>query len=197
MGERRQWRYWWAVAAVLLWATAAQAGTAGMAGVWDFAGTATFYDVTGGRRDHDHIGQFNFRTSSVSFTGLTGAFFGLVWTIPGGGITDNDDGTYTGDLTFEWGVNSIQVPVPWEITDLGNGTATVVTLDGDGDGVPGLPMAGGLFPGSSLAIDGTLTATVPEPVSMALVGGALGLVGLWRRGRPGGPPSIGRDQGDV
>jgi len=172
----------WVAVLVLLGTATAQAGTAGMVGVWDFAGTATFYDVTGGHREHDPIGQFNFRTGSVSFTGLAGSFFGLTWTIPGGGLMDNGDGTYTGALAFEWGADSIPVDVPWEITDLGNGTATVVTLDGDGDGNPGVPMAGGPMPGTSVAIDGTLTAVVPEPVSAVLVASALALLGRRRLG---------------
>ncbi len=173
-------RGWWVALFVLLGAATAQAGTAGMAGVWDFAGTASFRDA-GGKHESDPIGQFNFSTGSVTFTYLSGAFFGATWTVPGGTLTDNGDGTYTGDLSLDWGLSSIPVVVPWEITDLGNGTATVVTLDGDGDGVSGIPLTGGPFAGSSLAIDGTLTKIVPEPSSGWLLVPCLAFLVGWSR----------------
>lgn len=176
-------RGWW-VTVVIEAAVSAQAGTVGMTGQWDFAGTATFYDGGGGMASAlPATGVFDFDARTVAFRGISGTFFGFDWSVPGGGLADNGDGTYAGSLALMWGTSSSPVSVPWEITDLGNGTATVVTLDGNRDGIPGLVMANGLFPGSSLAIDGSLTQ-VPEPMSAALMGSAavwLGLRQSWKR----------------
>lgn len=181
----------WIVAVVVGVAATAQAGTAGMVGLWDFVGTATFAGGGGGGGAYPATGTFDFGGASVSFNGITDTFFGVNWTVVGGTLTDNGDGSYTGDLTLDWGANSYPVVVPWEITDLGGGTASVVTLDRDGDGTPGVAMSGGPFTGVNLAIDGTLTAIVPEPASLALVGGVLGWLALRRRSRRGGEASAG------
>jgi len=193
MGKQRQWRCWWLVAVVLLGATTAQAGARTGWG-WrsaDFAGTATFYDAGGGvSATYAATGAFDFQAGTVTFSGITDLYFGSSWTVPGGAVTFNSvDTTYTGDLSLDWDVNSYPVTVPWEIVNVVNRTGTLHTLDGNGDGIPGLPVASGFMTDMSLVIDGTLTAPVPEPMSGVLVVGALGVVVVCRRSRPFGPGS--------
>ncbi len=180
-------RGWWVAIFVFLGAASAQAGARTGWG-WraaDFVGTATFYDGAGGVSGvYSAQGSFDFDVGTVALSGISDLFFGTTWSVPGGALTYNGGAgpfSYTGDLSFDWGASSYPVVVPWELTDLGGGSASLATVDGNGDGIPGLPMAAGPLSGASLAIDGTLTAIVPEPVSMALVAGGFGLLGLRRR----------------
>jgi len=65
----------------------------------------------------------------------------------------------------------------WDVTT-GPGGTTYTSTDVDGDGIPGMAMIDGKLNGFTVSFD--LTA-VPEPMSMALVGGVVGLLALRRR----------------
>lgn len=91
-------------------------------------------------------------------------------------------------MLFDWnGNNNIDVVQLWSVT-----ATTLTSMDVDGDGILGAPMAaGGPFAGFNAnfnikAIDTTHTviSSVPEPASMLLIGSGLaGLLGISRRKR--------------
>lgn len=159
------------VAVLLLDVGIAVAGTAGMTGLWAFDGTVT--DVSSYSAFETILtGEFDFTAASIS---LSGQYFGLAYTVAGS-INDLGDGYYdTNDLVWSWGVDSGPLGSQyWEITDLGNGTASV----GNRNAI--------LFPGPEgppqYVIEGTLTSSVPLPGALWLVGtGLAGLAGVARR----------------
>jgi len=81
-------------------------------------------------------------------------------------------GTVVGDFLGP-SVDEVNV---WDVTT-GPGGTTYTSTDVDGDGIPGMAMVDGKFTGFTASFDLT---TVPEPMSGALVGGAVGLL-AWRR----------------
>ena len=63
------------------------------------------------------------------------------------------------------------------------GTISYASTDPDGNGIPGIAMVDGAFPGFSWSVDLEVN-TVPEPLSLLLVSSGLtGLVGLRKRQR--------------
>lgn len=157
-----------------------QAGTIGMIDAWDFDGQIVTYGLIGVPTSYTDIsGHFDFDTGTVSLGGPDLLFFGLAYSAEGT-IEDQLDGTYLGHLETTWGAYAYNWDILWEITQQGN-TANVVTLDGNGDGIPGVTVADGPFVDTSFAIDGTLTA-VPVPAAVWLFGsGLIGLFGVARR----------------
>ena len=170
----------------------ARAGTVGMAGVWDFTGEARAYDSATGVLTANILssstvagvsGRFNFDSNTVEIIS-DDPFLGFHWTA-NGSIADNLDGTYTGDLLFSWSTATAPFTILWDITDNLDGTASVVTLDADLNGIPGNDVTTGILSGYSIAIDGTLTA-VPVPGAALLLGsGLLGLMTAIRRKKSG------------
>lgn len=153
------------VAVLLLNVGVAGAGTAGMTGLWSFDGTAD-----NGSAVMPLTGVFNFTSHTIA---LEGMFFGSPYVIAGP-ITDRRDGTYAADnLVWSWSANSGPFDQQlWEITALGNGSASVVNL---------LTLFIPENPPAAI-IEGTLTSTVPLPGALWLVGaGLFGLGGLKRR----------------
>ena len=158
----------------------AQAGTVGMSDLWNFDGQMIVTDPAIGTVSYTNIsGSFDFDMGTVNFGDPSLLFFGLLWTAEGT-IENLQDGTYIGHLVTNWGANTYNWDILWDITLQGN-TASVVTLDGDGDGISGITITDGVFIGTSFAIDGTLTA-VPVPAAVWLFSsGLIGLIGVVRR----------------
>lgn len=124
----------------------------------------------------------------------TTPFFGLTWTAHGGTtfgpgtytIATIEGGTYTGivvgpgqvggHILFNWGATkNIDVVNVWNVGPGGVYTST----DVDGNGVAGLGMIDGAFPGFNANFNFT---AVPVPAAVWLFGsGLLGLVGVARR----------------
>ena len=79
-------------------------------------------------------------------------------------FTDNNDGTYSGSMLWDWGPHINQpFDILWEITNNGNNTISIVTIDGNGDGIPGIPIPpdSSAFPGFSWALDNASLTAVP------------------------------------
>ena len=122
-------------------------------------------------------------------------FFGLNWTAHSG--TTFGPGTYTidtvqggvytgvvvgagqvgGHILFNWGATQdIDVVNVWDVAG-----STYTSVDVDGDGVPGIGMIDGAFPGFSANFSFD-APQVPVPAAVWLFGsGLLGLVGVARR----------------
>jgi hypothetical protein len=172
------------VATFFLGIGTAQAGTVGMSGSWDFEGMVTAYDSAGNLLPDWAAmeGSFNFTTGYVNLydPNIVCTFFGYCPAM-NGTVSDNGDGTYDSDMTVYWSFSSFPAPFLWDITDLGDGTATLFTLDGDDNGIPGTAMTEAPFLGISLVLEGTLTA-VPVPAAVWLFGsGLIGLIGIATR----------------
>lgn len=153
------------VALLLLNVGVAGAGTAGMTGLWNFDGTTD----DGSGVVATLTGNFDFAVHTISLEGAP--FFGLPYSISGS-ITDLLNGTYAGHhLVWSWNFDSGPVDDQlWNITNLGNGTASVVSV------VVFIPE------NQPAIINGTLTSAVPLPGALWLVGaGLFGLGGLKRR----------------
>ncbi|HQU17212.1 MAG: hypothetical protein B7Z74_00915 [Deltaproteobacteria bacterium 21-66-5] len=123
----------------------------------------------------------------------------------GGGATETGNlnmnvgaGQLGAHMLFNWnGNNNIDVAVVWDANGVfgnssqqslsGTGVWNAVSVDGNGDGVPGIPMvAGGPFAGfnANFNLNGITPAPVPIPAAVWLFGsGLLGLVGVGRRKR--------------
>ena len=158
----------------------ANAGTVGMSGLWSFEGQMTTADPSGFVLSTEAvIGEFDFNTGLVNLA-LDSPFFGPETWYSTGTIEDLLDGSYLGSFEIFRNSTSYSWNILWDITQQGN-TANVTTLDGDGDGIPGITLIDGPWVGFSHAVNGTLTA-VPVPAAVWLFGsGLIGLVGLARR----------------
>ncbi|HFD32691.1 MAG TPA: hypothetical protein ENJ28_08320 [Gammaproteobacteria bacterium] len=86
-------------------------------------------------------------------------FSGIPWVARNFTITPNEKGSFDATFDWDWNNNTTAVNIVWSITDNGDGTASIVTLDGNGDGIPGIPIDNGLFAQTkaNMAFDGTLT----------------------------------------
>ena len=156
------------VLALTLFATiSAHAGTIGMSGQWDFEGHGGLDD---GSEVTDLVtGFFDFDAGTVTMESM---FFGSP-VLYDGTLSDSDgDGVYVVNTTTMWNANSETWDGLWDITDNGDGTASVV------NGPTFFP----LEPPYPYIIEGSLTSTVPVPAAVWLFGsGLIGLVGFARR----------------
>lgn len=162
----------------------AYAGTAGITGVWEFTGQMSMYDPVIG-----HVGSSGF-SGLLDFDGegapiiMNDLFFGESWSMHHINVTDNGDGTYDGNMLLDWdSQQNIPVQILWDISmiidEYDMGVLSVTTLDGNGDGLPGLPMESGVFAGVSLAMD---MNPVPVPTAIWLFSsGLVALAGIARR----------------
>jgi len=143
----------------------AHAATIGMSGQWDFEGY-------GGPGDGSELtdlvtGLFDFDAGTVTMESM---FFGSPVLYNGTLLDPDGDGVYVADTTTVWNTTSGTWYSLWNITNNGDGTASVV--DGPRFFGPEVPYI----------IEGTLTSTVPLPGALWLFGsGLMGLVGLARR----------------
>ncbi len=175
-------------------AVTAEAGTAGLTGVW--SGTYSFSMTSPGGNPvgaptAPQAWSFDFGTgggtAAVTIANTT-TFYASVWTAHTVTAVDNGDGTYgntssctgtvcsgTTNMLFDWSVNSnIPVAELWDITATGN-TATVTAVSA------AITTPSPAFPGFHPAFNGTISA-VPVPAAAWLFGsGLLGLVGVARR----------------
>jgi hypothetical protein len=168
-------------------AVTAEAGTAGLTGVW--TGTYTFAMTSpggapvGGSSGEAWTWDFDAGTVDIVNTSL---FYGSVWTAHDVTFSDNADGTYgTGvagpaNMFFDWSVNTnLPVAELWDVTAAGT-SATVSVVSGV------LLGSSAAFPGFHPAFSGSLNQvpSVPVPAAAWLFGsGLLGLVGVARRRR--------------
>lgn len=108
---------------------------------------------------------------------------GVLWSATDFTITPVTGNTY--EVTYFWsGFGSANIVNTWQIETIGPNLLSVLTLDGDGDGIPGNTIDNGDWPGFSMELNGTLTA-VPIPQTLWLLGsGVLGLIGIARRRKP-------------
>ena len=156
---------------------------------FDFTGTFQMRDPGGNLMQNDTtlLGDMDMDMGTGAGTAniaTTMPFFGFIWTAHDITIQMTGPDTATANMLFDWSVNAdIQVTVPMGVTMNGDGSIDFITLDGNGDGIPGLPMDNGPFVSFNAAFLGTATpSAVPVPAAVWLFGsGLLGLVGVARR----------------
>ena len=184
-------------------ATAVALSLGGVAGIAQAAPTGTMSTATflmlgpGGTT----VGNFNDVTGSIGggswSVASTSPFFGFVWTAHSG--TTFGPGTYTfdtveggsytniqvganqvgGHILFDWNTaTNIDVINVWNFC---SGCGAYTSTDINGNGLKGIPMIDGAFPGFSANFEFKVAA-VPVPAAVWLFGsGLLGLVGVARR----------------
>ncbi len=116
--------------------------------------------------------NIDFTTGSGSGGILTGNqnFKGSPWFARDITINSIGNDAYSGSLVWDWVGESTLVDIVWSITDNGDGSFNIITLDGNGDGIAGLPFDTGPFGslGASMVFDGKLKI-VPVPPSFLLL----------------------------
>ena len=154
-----------------------------------------------------YVGGASDITGDVDVTGGTWGvssatpFFGLLWTahtgtILGEGAHSIDTiqggmldftvgaGQVGAHILFNWGATvDIDVVNVWDVSTVA-GVTTYTSTDVDGDGILGLGMVDGAFPGfnANFNLNTAATSAVPVPAAVWLFGsGLLGLVGVARR----------------
>ncbi|HQS99152.1 MAG: hypothetical protein B7Y26_11695 [Hydrogenophilales bacterium 16-64-46] len=191
----------------------AAASSGAMAAADDFAGgNFTMFDPTGAVAGNfnDITGFVDIDAMTFDVASVT-PFFGLPWSATDGvlfgagehTVNVNGDGSNalsgTGDVTFTvgagqvggninfaWGASTgIDVFLVWDIVDNGDGTYDWVSTDIDNNGILGLGMIDGAFPGFSANFNFTnmTAAPVPEASTYGMMLAGLGLVGFAVRRR--------------
>jgi hypothetical protein len=175
-----------ALAVAMGGASAVQANTAGLTGVWTGSFTFSMFSPNGGAVGAPTAPQawtWDFDAGTVEFTNTT-TFYASVWTAHDTTITD--DGSSYGpsapggvNVLFDWSVN-INIPVTsdWDVTASGNAAGDTATVT-----VNSVTITAGspAFPGFHPNFSGDLTK-VPVPAAAWLMGsGLIGLVGVARR----------------
>ncbi|MDH5764378.1 MAG: VPLPA-CTERM sorting domain-containing protein [Gammaproteobacteria bacterium] len=177
-----------AVALSLGVSATADAGTAGLTGVW--TGTYSFAMFSPGfapvgAPTAPQAWSWDFGAGTITIANTT-TFYASVWTAHNVTFVDNGDGTYgnptpgvTPNMLFDWSVNlNIPVDATWDVTDNGNGTLTVASVSTT------IMPSSAAFPGFHPTFTGTLGSAVPVPAAVWLMGsGLIGLVGVARRRR--------------
>ena len=171
--------------------------TSASAAVMDAGANFTMYSPGGGTPGvfNDVVGDIGGGTWAVA---SPSPFFGFIWTAHNG--TTFGPGTYSfdtieagvytnvvvgagqvgGHILFDWNTTTnIDVVNVW---DVAGDTYTSTDVNADADGLPGLAMIDGAFPGFAANFNFTAPAAVPVPAAVWLFGsGLLGLVGVARR----------------
>lgn len=175
-----------AVAIVLGCSINADAGTAGLTGIW--TGTYTFlmsYPDGGpiGLSTDPQSWKWDFDNGTISIENAS-IFLGDVWTAHDVTFVDNGDGTYgnargTGTPNMLWDLNIVNFNAPiealWDVTDNGDGTTTVASVSSF------IMPQSTTLPNFQPVFEGSLSQ-VPIPSAVWLFGsGLLGLIGLARR----------------
>ncbi|MCK5001950.1 MAG: VPLPA-CTERM sorting domain-containing protein [Gammaproteobacteria bacterium] len=161
----------------------AEAGTVGITGVW--AGTYTFamFSPGGGPVGVPTAPQFwswDFDAGTISIANTT-TFYASVWTVHDVTFSDRGDGTYGGtpgsaNMLFDWsGSGNRPIEAVWDVTDNGDGTATVASVSST------IMASSAFFPGFHPTFTGNLSS-VPVPAAVWCFGsGLLALIGVARR----------------
>ena len=155
-----------------------QAGTAGITG--QYAGTYSLNVYNG--LDGSTLGYSTTNPNNLwdwDFTAGTATFapgaLSVLYEYSTGPISlvDNGDGTYTGSYSVTIGPSTGPTTTTWDITDNGSGTLSIVTLDPDGNGIPGTTLMGVMPLPVSLQWNGTASSEqdidVVGPVDFGLV----------------------------
>jgi hypothetical protein len=193
---------------ILAVAMAAASTGAMAAGELTAPGTFNMYDPTGAYvGGANNVTGFVDMSTMTWNVASTTPFFGLTWTASGGTlygagthtVNVNGDGALagsgTGDVTFTvgagqlggninfaWGATTgIDVFNVWNVVNNGDGTMTLTSTDIDNNGILGLGMVDGPFPGFSANFN--MTAPVPEASTYGMMLAGLGLVGFAVRRR--------------
>lgn len=199
-------------------ATALALASTGAMAAGDFTTSGVFnmYDPTGAYvGGANNVTGFADTSTMTWGVASTTPFFGLTWAATGGTlygvgthtVNVNGDGanapgtgdvTFTvgagqvgGNINFAWGATTgIDVFNVWNVVDNGDGTSTWTSTDIDGNGILGLGMIDGPFPGFSANFNFTaanLAVVPPPPIPEASTYGmmlaGLGLVGFAVRRR--------------
>jgi hypothetical protein len=188
------------VATALLASLGAGAAQAYPIYTFNYVGTFTMLDPTGGI-----VGNDPALTGGMVMDMGTGAgtaamnpstpFFGYTWTAHNITLQAfNMTGGVEASMLFDWGVTTnITVTADFQLTPVGPGTFSITTLDCGGpggvcDGIAGNAMNNGPFSGFNATFGGLAYVTgvdngqVPVPAAAWLLGsGMLGLVGVARR----------------
>lgn len=177
------------VAAALAASGIAQAGTVGITGVYAGSYTNTFGAAWGSLGDAICTSTPSCDWS-LNFTAGTFTASGPIATTAGPSyaflspttLTDIGGGEYLMNYTMQFGTNSASnQQTTLDITDIGGGVLSIITVDTEGDGVLGTmhnPVLGAPF---QMNITSTVSA-VPVPAAVWLFGsGLMGLVGVARR----------------
>ena len=175
-----------ALAVALGGASAVQANTAGLTGVWSGTYDFTMYTSAGGVVGGSGPGQawtWDFDNGTVTINNTTTFFAAGVWTAHDVTFTDTGSsyapagGAGAVNMLFDWSVNTnIPVTETWDV-DVTAGVATVSVISGV------ITAASPVFPGFQPHFTGNLSQ-VPVPAAVWLMGsGLVGLVGVARRRR--------------
>ena len=140
------------------------------------AGLFDMYDPSGARIGgaDDVLGTLAINMATGQGTGQISSqqdFFGQPWSAHAVTVQMTGLDTMTIDMLFDWGTTTnIEVSVPAQVSFNADGTATFVTVDGDGDGILGNVMDSGPFAGFTPAFSGTaLFSVAAESVSTVTV----------------------------
>lgn len=166
-----------ALAVALGTSSVADAGTAGLTGVWTGSYVFTMYspgDGFVGSSGAPQAWTFDFDAGTVDIQN-TSTFYGSVWSAKDVMFTDMGDGTYDGTMLFDWSTSvNIPVEISWDICGECGGVVTLSSVI-----VEPTPA----FPGFQPFFDGSISQ-IPVPAAAYLFGsGLIGLVGVARRRR--------------
>jgi hypothetical protein len=179
----------------------ATASTGALASPVAWNGSFALYDPTLGTIDgsNDVTGYIDMAAGTWSIASTT-PFYGVLWTASGGTlygpgtytVNVNGDGldAYSGDgnVTFtvgagqlggnidvSWNLNNgIDVFQVWEVTTIPGVETLYTSIDGDGNGLPGMKIIDGPFVGLDVGFN---MAAVPEASTYAMMLAGLCLVG--------------------
>lgn len=191
-----------ALAAAVLLSVGTGAAEAYPIVTFGFNGTFSMYSTTGVYWGGDPAVTgsmtMDMGTGSGSATiAASTVFSGYMWTAHAITLTAMGPGLVQANMLFDWNGN-LDIPVVVDFSMTPTAWVTdpnvdayqfaIATLDGNGDGIPGYPMATPPFQGFNATFGGTATVTnvdtgqVPVPAAVWLFGsGLLGLVGVSRR----------------
>jgi hypothetical protein len=143
-------------------------------GVWSVASTTPFFGANWIAHDGTTFGPGTYTFDTIEGGAYTGIVVGPGQV--GGHILFDYGPSLDQDIVNVWDV--MAVPGGWQYTSVDFPAGNPPNPDG----VPGIGLIDGPFPGVNWNFD--FTVAVPEPLSMALVGSGLaGLVGFRRRKR--------------
>lgn len=135
------------------------------------------------------MGDFDFMYLGVPGTGYNSSFYNEGSydfildsdpNMPPASVTMTVGPDQLGMQTYiDWGVNTYDVLVVWDIATTGNLT-TLTAIDMDGDGIRGFKMPNGPFQEFNFVMDVSIETPVPAAVWL-FASGLIGLVGLARR----------------